>query len=62
MTSDEDIQRIAWAWRSLNNARRSRFIGKLTPDEKLKLKQAIRDAKRQPVINPSPSARSSNAV
>jgi hypothetical protein len=41
-----DIAGIARRWPALSNARRSRLLQQLTAEEKLRLKQAVRETKR----------------
>jgi hypothetical protein len=49
---DVDISRAAREWPSLNDKRRSRLLEKMTPEQKLILKQALKSAK-QPVKTPA---------
>ncbi len=42
---DQEIERIALLWKSMSDAQRSRRLVKMSAEEKIKLRLALRDAK-----------------
>ena len=53
-TSTQDVSQIAKLWASMSDKQRSRRLGKMTPDQRQQLKQAI---KKHPVTSPQAQPR-----